>query len=206
MIFSHEQTKAIVWSMVSVILADRKVTSEEEKLLKHIIFNELNESISILTESRSLTQTYVISILKTLSNEQKVVIVNIWERLMMADGQISPKEAQVIVAMGNAIEADVDTYRWLLGESISVLPTLQGTSWSNIDKSFDITFDTNSVNGCLFNGTFAIYNYDKLNDNIRISIDDCGLCKNIFINILSQSQSSMTIVVNGNKYDLIRKY
>ncbi|OKY85967.1 MAG: hypothetical protein BHV69_04010 [Bacteroidales bacterium 52_46] len=192
--------------MVSVILADNKVTPEEEKLLKHIIFNELNESISILTESRSLTQAHAISILKTLSNEQKSVIVNIWERLMMADGQIFPKEAQVIVAMGNAIEADVDTYRWLLGESISVLPTLQGTSWSNMDKSFDITFDSNSVNGCLFNGTFAIYYYDKLNGNIRISIDDCGLCKNIFIDILAQNQSLMTIALNGNKYDLIRKY
>ena len=160
--FSHEQNKAIVWTMVSVIMADRKIASEEEKLFMQIISDELNESISIIKEANALTQGYVISILKGLSIDQKNIIVNYWERLMMADGHIDPKEIHVIVAMGNAIEANVSSFRWLLGGSISVLPSLQGTSWSNIDGSFYLTFDSNSVNGCLYNGIFGIYHYDCL--------------------------------------------
>lgn len=203
--FSKEQKKAIIWSMVSVIMADGNIAPEEENLLIQIINNELNESLSILTEAGSLTQTYVIPILKTLSNEQKNIIVDYWEKLMMADGQIDPKEVQVIVAMGRSIDADVDKYRYLLGESISSRSTLQGTSWSNIDRSLEISFDSNSINGCLFNGIFGIYHYDQLNDLIQISIDDCGLSKNIIIIILSQSQNTMTVTINGRKYELTRK-
>lgn len=203
--FSHEQKKAIVWTMVSVIMADRKVAPEEENLIIQIISNELNESISILNEASALTQSYVVSILKVLSDEQKNIIVNYWERLMMVDNHIDPKELHVIVAMGNAIEANVSAFRWLLGGSISVLPSLQGTSWSNIDGSFYLTFDSNSVNGCLYNGIFGIYHYDKNNDLIQISIDDCGLSKNIVITVLSQNQNSMTISLNGKRFDLIRK-
>ena len=204
--FSPDQKKAIVWTMVSVIMANRKVALEEEKLFKQIISNELNESVSIIKEASALTQSYVIQILKGLSNEQKNVIVNYWDRLMMADGRIDPKEVDVIIAMGNAIEADVNTFHWLLGGSISVLPSLQGTSWSNIDKSLYITFDSNSVNGCFYNGIFGIYHYDRDNDLIQIYIDDCGLSKNINLVILSQNQNSMSVALNGKRYDLIRKY
>lgn len=203
--FSHEQKKAIVWTMVSVIMADCKVAPEEENLIIQIISNELNESISILNEASALTQSYVVSILKVLSDEQKNIIVNYWERLMMVDSHIDPKELHVIIAMGNAIEANVSAFRWLLGGSISILPSLKGTTWSNIDSNFNISFDSNSVNGCVYNGTFGIYHYDRLNDLIQISIDDCGLSKNVILSILSQNQNSMTVTLNGKRHDLIRK-
>ena len=38
--FSHEQAKAVVWSMVSVIMADRKVTPKEQQLLIKIISDD----------------------------------------------------------------------------------------------------------------------------------------------------------------------
>lgn len=203
--FSHEQAKAVVWSMVSVIMADRKVTPKEQQLLIKIISDELNEKVSILLESRALTQDYVVPILKKLSNEQKSQIVNFWDRLMLADGEITKRAVQLIVAMGTAIDADVSTYRYLLGQPISTLHTLQGTEWSNNDGSLKIKFDSNSENGCLYNGFFGIYYYDRLNDLIRITVNDCGLCENHILAISAQTPNSMTVVMNGRPYVLIRK-
>ena len=203
--FTHEQARAVVWSMVSVIMADHKVTPKEQQLLMQIISGELNEAVSILVESRALTQDYVIPILKNLSNEQKSKVVNFWDRLMLADGEINPQEVRLIVAMGTAIDADVSAYRYLLGQPISVLHTLQGTEWSNKDGSLKIKFDSNSENGCLYNGCLGIYSYDRLNDLIRISIDDCGLCVSHILVISAQSLNSMTVVKDGKPYVLIRK-
>lgn len=203
--FTHEQARAVVWSMVSVIMADHKVTPKEQQLLMQIISGELNEAVSILVESRALTQDYVVPILRKLSNEQKSKVVNFWDRLMLADGEINPREVRLIVAMGTAIDADVSAYRYLLGQPISVLHTLQGTEWSNKDGSFKIKFDSNSENGCLYNGCFGIYSYDRLNDLIRISIDDCGLCVSHILVISAQSLNSMTVVKDGKPYVLIRK-
>lgn len=203
--FTHEQARAVVWSMVSVIMADHKVTPKEQQLLMQIISGELNEAVSILVESRALTQDYVVPILRKLSNEQKSKVVNFWDRLMLADGEINPREVRLIVAMGTAIDADVSAYRYLLGQPISVLHTLQGTEWSNKDGSLKIKFDSNSENGCLYNGSFGIYSYDRLNDLIRISIDDCGLCVSHILVISAQSLNSMTVVKDGKPYVLIRK-
>ncbi len=203
--FSHEQAQAIVWSMVSVILADHKVTPKEEQLLEKIISEELNETVSILMESRTLTQDYIVSILKKLSNEQKSQIVHLWERLMMADGEISSRVVQMIVAMGTAINADVSYFRWLLGQPISVLHTLQGTEWRTDDGSLQIKFDSNSENGCLYNGCFGIYYYDRLNDLIRIYVDDGGLYAKYILVISEQSQNSMTVKINDKLYVLIKK-
>ena len=203
--FTHEQARAVVWSMVSVIMADHKVTPKEQQLLMQIISGELNEAVSILVESRALTQDYVVPILRKLSNEQKSKVVNFWDRLMLADGEINPREVRLIVAMGTAIDADVSAFRYLLGQPISVLHTLQGTEWSNKDGSFKIKFDSNSENGCLYNGCFGIYSYDRLNDLIRISIDDCGLCVSHILVISAQSLNSMTVVKDGKPYVLIRK-
>lgn len=203
--FTHEQARAVVWSMVSVIMADHKVTPKEQQLLMQIISGELNEAVSILVESRALTQDYVVPILRKLSNEQKSKVVNFWDRLMLADGEINPREVRLIVAMGTAIDADVSAYRYLLGQPISVLHTLQGTEWSNKDGSLKIKFDSNSENGCLYNGCFGIYSYDRLNDLIRISIDDCGLCVSHILVISAQSLNSMTVVKDGKPYVLIRK-
>lgn len=203
--FTHEQARAVVWSMVSVIMADHKVTPKEQQLLMQIISGELNEAVFILVESRALTQDYVVPILRKLSNEQKSKVVNFWDRLMLADGEINPREVRLIVAMGTAIDADVSAYRYLLGQPISVLHTLQGTEWSNKDGSFKIKFDSNSENGCLYNGCFGIYSYDRLNDLIRISIDDCGLCVSHILVISAQSLNSMTVVKDGKPYVLIRK-
>lgn len=203
--FTHEQARAVVWSMVSVIMADHKVTPKEQQLLMQIISGELNEAVSILVESMALTQDYVVPILRKLSNEQKSKVVNFWDRLMLADGEINPREVRLIVAMGTAIDADVSAYRYLLGQPISVLHTLQGTEWSNKDGRFKIKFDSNSENGCLYNGCFGIYSYDRLNDLIRISIDDCGLCVSHILVISAQSLNSMTVVKDGKPYVLIRK-
>lgn len=203
--FTHEQARAVVWSMVSVIMADHKVTPKEQQLLMQIISGELNEAVSILVESRALTQDYVVPILRKLSNEQKSKVVNFWDRLMLADGEINPREVRLIVAMGTAIDADVSAYRYLLGQPISVLHTLQGTEWSNKDGSLKIKFDSNSENGCLYNGCLGIYSYDRLNDLIRISIDDCGLCVSHILVISAQSLNSMTVVKDGKPYVLIRK-
>ena len=203
--FTHEQARAVVWSMVSVIMADHKVTPKEQQLLMQIISGELNEAVSILVESRALTQDYVVPILRKLSNEQKSKVVNFWDRLMLADGEINPREVRLIVAMGTAIDADVSAYRYLLGQPISVLHTLQGTEWSNKDGSLKIKFDSNSENGCLYNGCLGIYSYDRLNDLIRISIDDCGLCVSHILVISAQSLNSMTVVKDGKPYVLIKK-
>ena len=204
--FSHEQAQAVVWSMVSVIMVDHKVTPKEEQFFKEIILNELNENVStILAESKDLTQNYVVSILRKLSNEQKSQVVNFWERLMMADGEMTPQTVQLIVAMGTAIGADVSIYKWLLGQPISVLPTLQGTEWSSNDGSLKIKFDANSENGCLYNGCFGIYQYDQLNDLISISVDDFGLSANHILVITAQSQNSMTVAIDDKTYVLIKK-
>ena len=204
--FSHEQAQAVVWSMVSVIMVDHKVTPKEEQFFKEIILNELNENVStILAESKDLTQNYVVSILRKLSNEQKSQVVNFWERLMMADGEMTPQTVQLIVAMGTAIGADVSNYKWLLGQPISVLPTLQGTEWSSNDGSLKIKFDANSENGCLYNGCFGIYQYDQLNDLISISVDDFGLSANHILVITAQSQNSMTVAIDDKTYVLIKK-
>lgn len=203
--FTHEQARAIVWSMVSVIMVDHKATQEEQQLLIKIISDELNEAVSILVESKALTQDYVIPILKKLSDEQKSKIVNFWDKLMLADGEINPKEVRLIVAMGTAIDADVSAYKYLLGQPISELRTLQGTEWSNNDGSLRIKFDSNSENGCLYNGCFGIYYYDRLNDLIKISVDDCGLSVSHVLVISSQSQNSMTVVMDGKPYVLIKK-
>lgn len=203
--FSHKQAQAIVWSMVSVIMADHKVTPKEQQLLMKIISDELNETISILVESKALTQDYVVPILRKLSKEQKSQVVAFWDKLMLADGEITTQTVRLIVAMGTAINADVSAYKYLLGLPISVLPTLQGTEWSSNDGSLQIKFDTNSVNGCLYNGCFGIYQYDQLNDLISISVDDFGLSVNHILVITAQSQNSMTVAIDGKTYVLTKK-
>lgn len=202
---SHEQARAVVWSMAVIVAADRKVTPKEQQLLKEILSNELNETISILTEIRTLTQENVVSILRQLSNEQKSQVVDFWGRLMLADGEISPQAVRLIVAMGTDIGADVSSYKWLLGQPISILPTLQGTEWSSNDGSLQIKFDANSENGCLYNGCFGIYQYDQLNDLISISVDDFGLNMNHILVITAQSQNSMTVAIDGKTYVLTKK-
>lgn len=203
--FSHEQAQAAVWSMVSVVMADHKVTPKEQQLLMKIISDELNETVSILVESKALTQDYVVPILRKLSNEQKSQIVAFWDKLMLADSEISPRVVHLVVAMGTAIDADVSAYRYLLGLPISVIHTLQGTEWLNKDGSMRIKFDSNSENGCLYNGCFGIYHYDRLNDLIKISVDDCGLCVNHILVISAQTQNTMTVVINGKPFVLIKK-
>ena len=204
--FSHEQAQAVVWTMGAVIWVDHKVTPKEQQLFKEIISGELNENVStILVEQKDLTQNYVVSILRKLSNEQKSQVVDFWERLMLVDGEITPQAVRLIVAMGTAIGADVSSYKWLLGQPISILPTLQGTEWSSNDGSLQIKFDANSENGCLYNGCFGIYQYDQLNDLISISVDDFGLNMNHILVITAQSQNSMTVAIDGKTYVLTKK-
>ena len=203
--FSHKQAQAIVWSMVSVIMADHKVTPKEQQLLMKIISDELNETISILVESKALTQDYVVPILRKLSKEQKSKVVAFLDKLMLADGEITTQTIRLIVAMGTAINADVSAYKYLLGLPTSVLPTLQGTEWSSNDGSLQIKFDTNSENGCLYNGCFGIYQYDQLNNLISISVDDFGLSVNHILVITAQSQNSMTVAIDGKTYVLTKK-
>lgn len=203
--FSHKQAQAIVWSMVSVIMADHKATPKEQQLLMKIISDELNETVSILVESKVLTQDYVVPILRTLSNEQKSQVVAFWDKLMLADGKITPQAVRLIVAMGTAINADVSTYRYLLGQPISVFTTLQGTEWLSNDGSLHIKFDANSENGCTYNGCFGIYQYDQLNDLISISVDGFGLSVNHILAITAQSQNSMTVAIDGKTYVLTKK-
>lgn len=204
MTFNQEQVRAIVWSLVSVIMADKKVAPQEEERLMSIITDRLHQSIQVLIQARSLTQANVIPVLKSLSNEQKDFVVKLWDELMMVDGNIDAREVQTIVGMGRAIGANVSSYNYLLGLPISSLTSLSGTKWISTDNSIKIEFDANSVNGCSYNGGFGIYSYDRQNDMIRIAVDYCGLAMNVTIIITSQYENTMGVTINGKSYELKR--
>lgn len=202
--FNQEESRAIVWSLVSIVMADGKVAPQEQNLLMKIISERLHQTLQILVQARTLTQSNVIPVLKNLSKEQKDFIVGLWDELMMVDGNIDSREVRTIVAMGKAIGANVSSYNYLLGMPISSLESLCGTKWQSTDGSININFDANSINGCMYNDAFGIYSYDRQNDLIQITVDDCGLSRNISITITSQYGDMMGVSISGKSYDLKR--